>query len=356
MKLSLKDKKDCKYDVISLGEVMLRLDPGDYKIRKARNFTAWAGGGEYNVTAALSSCFGMDTAVVTSFVENEVGFLIEDFIRQAGVDTKYIKWLENDGIGKSARNGLNFTERGFGVRGAVGVSDRANTAACKLKPGDIDWEKIFGEDGVRWFHTGGIFAALSEETAETILEAVKIAKKYGTLVSYDLNYRPSLWAQRGGTPKARELNRKLAPYIDLLIGTRGFDLEDSGEKKLPLDEHKKLIKKISADFPNIYFITDTLRKIHTANNNDWSAFAYVDGEFYMGKKYDYMDILDRVGGGDGYGAGLIYALMNGYDPEKAINYGLAHGALVMSTPGDTSMAKLKDVEYLALGGSAKVKR
>lgn len=217
MDLQLRSKEECKYDAVSLGEVMLRLDPGEGRIRTARSFRAWEGGGEYNVVRGLRRCFGMNTAVITAFAENEVGMLMEDFILQGGVDTALIHWMKTDGIGRVCRNGINFTERGFGIRGAVGCSDRANTAVSKARPEDFDFEHIFGELGVRWLHTGGIYAALSEQSCETILAAIRIAKKYGTIVSYDLNYRPSMWSAIGGQEKAQEVNREIAKYVDVMI-------------------------------------------------------------------------------------------------------------------------------------------
>ena len=216
--LNVKSKEECKYDCISLGEIMLRLDPGETRIRSARNLKIWEGGGEYNVTRGLRKCFRMNTAVVTSFADNDIGRLVEDFIMQGGVDVSHIKWVPFDGTGRTVRNGLNFTERGFGLRGALGVSDRGHSAASQLKKGVIDWDHIFGKEGSRWFHTGGIYAALSETTPDVILEAVQVAKKYGTIVSYDLNYRPSLWDSVGGQAKAQEVNRELAKYIDVMIG------------------------------------------------------------------------------------------------------------------------------------------
>ena len=218
MKLELRNKDDCTFDMISLGEIMLRFDPGDSRIRTARSFRVWEGGGEYNVARGLRKCFGLKTAAVTALADNEIGRLVEDFMLQGGVDTSLIKWVKYDGIGRTVRNGLNFTERGYGIRGALGVSDRGNTASSQLKEGDIDWEYIFGTLGVRWFHTGGIFAALSDTTAKVVIEAVKTAKKYGTTVSYDLNYRPSLWSDIGGKEKSQEVNREIAKYIDVMIG------------------------------------------------------------------------------------------------------------------------------------------
>ncbi len=363
--LNIKPKESCKYDCISLGEVMLRLDPGEGRIKTARQFRAWEGGGEYNVSRGLRKCFGMNVAVVTAFADNEVGRLIEDFIMQGGVDVSLIKWVPYDGIGRSVRNGLNFTERGFGIRGAVGVSDRANTAASQLKKGDIDWEYIFGKLGSRWFHTGGIFAALSETTPEVVLEAVQVAKKYGTIVSYDLNYRPSLWKGIGGQQKAQEVNKEIAKYIDVMIGNEedftaclGFEVEgnDPNLKELNLEGYRKMINEAVKTYPNFKVVATTLRTVKTATINDWSAMCWADGKIYKAKDYPNLEILDRVGGGDSFASGLIYGLMTTGDPEKAVNYGAAHGALAMTTPGDTSMASLKEVEKIMGGGGARVDR
>ena len=246
--LDIKPKTICKYDLVSLGEVMLRLDPGFGRIHTTRTFQVWEGGGEYNVSRGLRRCFGKTTAIVTAVVDNPVGRLLEDLIFQGGVSGEYIKWVPYDGIGKKARQGLNFTEKGYGVRAAVGCSDRGHTAASQLQKGDIDWDRIFGEDGVRWFHTGGIFAALSETTPEMIIDAVQTAKKHGTIVSYDLNYRPSLWKDIGGHKKCREVNREIAKYIDVMIGNEedftaslGFEVEglDENCSKLDTNNFKK---------------------------------------------------------------------------------------------------------------------
>lgn len=363
--LNVKTKESCKYDCISLGEVMLRLDPGEGRIKTARQFRVWEGGGEYNVSRGLRKCFGMNVGVVTAFADNEVGRLVEDFIMQGGVDVSLIKWLPYDGIGRSVRNGLNFTERGYGIRGAVGVSDRANTAASQLKKGDIDWEYIFGKLGSRWFHTGGIFAALSETTPEVVLEAVQVAKKYGTIVSYDLNYRPSLWKGIGGHQKAQEVNKEIAKYIDVMIGNEedftaclGFEVEgnDANLKELNLEGYRKMINEAVKTYPNFKVVANTLRTVKTATVNDWSAMCWADGKIYKAKDYPSLEIMDRVGGGDSFASGLIYGLMTTGDPEKAVNYGAAHGALAMTTPGDTSMASLKEVEKVMGGGSARVDR
>ncbi len=365
MDLNLRPKEECMFDEISLGEIMLRLDPGEGRIKTARSFTAWEGGGEYNVARGLRRCFKMKTAVVTAFAENELGYLMEDFILQGGVDTSLIKWMPYDGIGRTVRNGINFTERGYGIRGAVGVSDRGNTAASKLKPGDIDWDYIFGTLGVRWLHTGGIFAALSETAADVVIEAVKAAKKYGTVVSYDLNYRPSLWKDIGGQAKAQEVNKEIAKYIDVMIGNEedftaclGLEVEGNDEnlKELNLDGYYKMIEAATKAYPNFKVVATTLRTVKTATVNDWSAICFADGKVHKGIELPGLEILDRVGGGDSFASGLIYGLMSGKEPAVAVNYGIAHGALAMTTPGDTSMASLKEVENIIGGKGARVQR
>ena len=363
--LDIKPSGSCKYDCVSLGEVMLRLDPGEGRVRTTRSFQAWEGGGEYNVTRGLRRCFGMKTAVVTAFADNEVGRLVEDFILQGGVDTDWIRWVPYDGIGRTVRNGLNFTERGFGIRGAKGVPDRGNTAAAQLKPGDIDWEKLFGEQGARWFHTGGIYAALSETTPEVVIEAVKAAKKHGTIVSYDLNYRPSLWKSIGGQEKAREVNREIARYVDVMIGNEedftaslGFEVEgvDENISNIEVDAFKSMIRKAVAEFPNFRAVGTTLRAVKTATINDWGAICYYDGEFHEAIHRPDLEILDRVGGGDSFASGLIYGFMKTGDASKAVNYGAAHGALAMTTPGDTTMVTCAEVEKIMGGGGARVDR
>ena len=363
--IQLKKKEECMFDMISLGEVMLRLDPGEMRVRNARTFQVWEGGGEYNVARGLRRCFGMKTAVVTALADNDVGRLVEDFILQGGVDASFIKWVPYDGTGRKVRNGLNFTERGFGIRGASGVSDRGNTAVSQLKPEDIDWDYIFGKLGVRWLHTGGIFAALSESTAEVVVEAVKKAKEYGTIVSYDLNYRPSLWNDIGGKAKAQEVNKTIAPYIDVMIGNEedftaclGFEIEGNDEnlKELNLDGYVKMLGEVCKVYPNFKVIATTLRTVKTATVNDWSAMVYANGEVYKGLELPGLEILDRVGGGDSFASGLVYGLMTYDDAQKAVNYGVAHGALAMTTPGDTSTARLKEVEGIIGGAGARVQR
>lgn len=364
-KLIIKPKKECRWDAVALGEIMLRLDPGDMRIKTARNFKVWEGGGEYNVARGLSKCFGLDTAVVTAIPENDLGYLLLDFINQGSVDTRYIKWFPFDGIGRDVRVGLNFTERGFGIRGALGVSDRANSAASKLKKGDIDWKRIFETDGVRLFHTGGIYAALSETTPEVVIEAVKAAKKAGTVVSYDLNYRASLWKATGGPSRAVELNTEIAKYVDIMIGNEedfssalGFEIEGMEKNLSKLDpaNYKKMIIKCVESYTNLKVVATTLRQVKTATVNDWGAILYYDKEFYEARQRKDLEIYDRVGGGDSFASGLIYGFLSGKDPQEIVEYGAAHGALAMTTPGDNSMASLSEVEKIAGGGSARIER
>jgi len=365
MAIQLRDPSQCEYDLLALGEIMLRLDPGESRIRCAREFKVWEGGGEYNVARGLRRCFGLKAAVGTAFTDNEVGRLIEDFILQGGVSTEFIKWLPFDGVGRVTRNGLNFTERGFGVRGAVGISDRGHTAASQLKAGDFDWDHIFGKVGVRWLHTGGIFAALSDTTPQLVLEAVKKAKQYGTVVSYDLNYRPSLWKSIGGQKRAQEVNKEIARYVDVMIGNEedftaclGFPVKGADENLLHLDvtAFKKMIETAVKAYPNFVATATTLRVAKTATVNDWAAIAWMDGKFYESRRYTDLEILDRVGGGDSFASGFIYGLMATGDPQRAVDYGAAHGALAMTTPGDTSMAAKEEVENLIRGGGARVQR
>ena len=363
--MNIKPSESCDYDILSLGEIMLRLDPGHGRVHTTRRFDAWEGGGEYNVARGLRRCFGLRAAVVTAFVDNSVGRLLEDLVLQGGVDVNHIKWYPHDGLGRSVRNGLNFTERGYGVRGALGCADRGNTAASKLKPGDIDWEHLFGEHGVRWFHTGGIFAALSATAPDVITEALEAARKHGTMTSYDLNYRPSLWEEFGGQARCQEVNREIAKSIDVMIGNEedftaclGLHVEgvDENLKELPIEGYRKMIEQATREFPNFQAIATTLRGVKTASVNDWGAICWKDGELHEAIHRPEMAIYDRVGGGDSFASGLIYGLMTTGDAETAVNYGAAHGALAMTTPGDTTMATKAEVEALMKGRSARVKR
>ena len=363
--LKIKSADSCKYDILSLGEIMLRFDPGPGRIHTARQFAVWEGGGEYNVARGLRRCFGLRAGAITALADNPVGRLVEDFMLQGGVDVSLIKWVPYDGVGRQVRNGLNFTERGYGIRGAVGCSDRGNTAVSQLKAGDIDFDMIFGKLGSRWFHTGGIFAALSDTTPGVVIEALKAAKKYGTVTSYDLNYRPSLWKAIGGKERAREVNREIAQYVDVMIGNEedftaclGFEVEglDANISAINPANFRKMIERAVSVYPNFQAAATTLRTVRTATVNDWSAIVWSDGKFYQAKQRDGLEIFDRVGGGDSFASGLIYGFLEKGDPALAVEYGAAHGALAMTTPGDTSMARLAEVEKLVGGGGARVDR
>lgn len=363
--ITLRPADECLWDEVSLGEIMLRLDPGEGRIKSARSFRVWEGGGEYNVARGLRRCFGMRTAVVTAIPKNDVGLLLEDLMLQGGVDLRHVRWVRYDGIGRTSRVGLNFTERGHGVRGALGVSDRAHSAASELRAGQIDWERIFGEEGARWFHCGGIFAALSETTPEVTIEAMKAARKHRTVISYDLNYRASLWKSYGGQARAREVNREIAQYVDVMLGNEedftaalGFEVEGLDETITGLDprKFKSMMKQVVAQFPNFKAVATTLRDVHTATSNDWGAVLYCGDEFFEATNRERLEILDRVGGGDSFASGLIYGFLAGKSPAECVEYGAAHGAHAMTTPGDTSMASLAEVEKLIGGGSARVER
>jgi len=365
MALSIKPKAGCRFDLVALGEIMLRLDPGEGRISTARAFRAWEGGGEYNVARGLKRCFGLDTAVVTALADNPVGRLIQDCVYQGGVDQSHLRWIPYDGIGREARNGLNFTERGFGLRGAVGCSDRGHTAISQVRPGDFDWERIFGAEGARWFHTGGIFAGLSQSTAAVAEEAMQAARRHGAVVSYDLNYRPSLWKGIGGQARAREVNRALARHVDVMIGNEedftaalGFEVAAGGEGYTELDvaSYQAMIELATRAYPNWSVVATTLRQARTATRNDWGALCWCEGQLYRAVQRDGLEILDRVGGGDSFASGLIYGFLAGRGPQYAVECGAAHGALAMTTPGDTSMATLAEVEKAMKGGAARVER
>jgi 2-dehydro-3-deoxygluconokinase len=365
-RLAIPTREGREFDLVSLGEVMLRLDPGEGRIRTARTFTAWEGGGEYNVARGLRKCFQLRTAIVTAFADNDVGRLVEDMICQGGVDTRFVRWAPYDGIGRQIRNGLNFTERGYGVRGAVGISDRGHTAVSALKPGDIDWDFIFGDVGTRWFHTGGIFAGLSSSTAQVTIEALQAAKRHGVITSYDLNFRPSLWKSIGGPDRAQEVNKEAAKYVDVMIGNEedftaalGFAVEGVNENldDLPLDAFQRMISTVTDAYPNFQVIATTLRVVKSASVNDWSAIAWsADDGLVESVQRPNLEILDRVGGGDSFASGLIFGLLTGEALQRSVDLGAAHGALAMTTPGDTSMASRAEVEALAEGGNARVQR
>ena len=363
--LSIKPKSDCAWDLVSLGEVMLRLDPGSERIFTTRHFQAWEGGGEYNVARGLKRCFGMDTAIVTALADNPIGRLVEDLMLQGGVSQKYVRWVPYDGVGRTVRNGLNFTERGFGIRPALGCSDRGHTAISQLKPGEINWDQIFAQDGVRWFHTGGIFCALSETTPLVALEAIQAAKRAGTIVSYDLNYRASLWKSIGGKSKAQEVNRRLAPFVDVMLGNEedfsaalGFAVSglDEHHSKLEATSFKQMIETVVKQYPALAVIATTLRHAKTATLNDWGALCYCDGHFYEAAGRENLEIFDRVGGGDSFASGLIYGFLCGKDPQWSVECGAAHGALAMTTPGDTTMATLAEVLQAMTSRTARIER
>lgn len=363
--LKIRPAADVKWDCLSFGEVMLRLDPGFGRVRTARQFQVWEGGGEYNVARAMRKCWGKRASVVTALPKNDLGWLVEDFICQGGVDTSHIIWRDFDGLGRNTRVGLNFTEKGFGIRAALGCSDRGNSAASQIKPGEVNWEKIFGEEGVRWFHTGGIFAALAPSTSEAVIEAVEAARKYGTIVSYDLNYRASLWKSQGGKEGAQKINRHIAKYVDVMIGNEedftaclGFEVEGLDKHISAIDpaNFKKMIQTAVKQFPNFKVAATTLRNAKTASVNDWSAILYAGGEFYQSMMRENLEIYDRVGGGDGFASGLAYGFLEGKGPQAAVEYGAAHGALAMTTPGDTSMVNVSEVEAVMKGKGARVIR
>ena len=363
--LNIRPAAECKWDCVSFGEVMLRFDPGFGRVRNSRQFQVWEGGGEYNVARAMRKCWGKRSSVVTALPRNDLGWLVEDLIMQGGVDTSHIIWRDFDGLGRNTRVGLNFTEKGFGIRPALGCSDRGNSAASQIKPGEVDWEKLFGEEGVRWFHTGGIFAALAPNTAQAVIEALKAAKKHGTIVSYDLNYRASLWKSQGGQEGARKINREIANYVDVMLGNEedftaclGFAVEGLDEHISKIDpaNFKKMIATAVKQYPNFKVAATTLRNARTATFNDWGAIIWAGGEFYQATQRDNLEIYDRVGGGDGFASGLAYGFLEGKGPQAAVDYGAAHGALAMTTPGDTSMVNVKEVEAAMKGKGARVIR
>jgi 2-dehydro-3-deoxygluconokinase len=363
--MKIKAKEQCRWDLVSLGEVMLRLDPGDLRISTTREFRVWEGGGEYNVARGLRRCFGLNTAIVTALADNPVGRLIEDLMLQGGVELEHLRWVKYDGVGRAVRNGLNFTERGFGVRAALGCSDRGHTAASQIRPGDVDWARIFVEQGARWFHTGGIFCALSESTPKIAQEAIEAARRAGTIVSYDLNYRASLWASIGGKEKAQAVNRALVSMVDVLFGNEedftaslGYEVEgvDGAHSNLDPRSFQHMMEKVKRDYPGLSVVATTLRNAKTATRNDWGAIAYMEGNFQQSATRENLEICDRVGGGDSFASGLIYGLLSGRDIAWAVECGAAHGALAMTTPGDTSMSSLQEVLQTMKGGTARISR
>src|SRR5258708_18325824 len=340
MALTIRAKKECRWDLVSLGEVMVRFDPGDRRITTARSFEVCEGGGEYNVARGLKRCFGLDTVVVTAFADDPVGRLLQDLICQGGVDQSLVRWVEHDGVGRAARNGLDFTARGFGVRAALGSYDRGHTAVSQLKPGDINWDQIFSKQGARWLHTGGIFCALSSTTPEVTLEAMQAARRNGTVVSYDLNYRASLWKSHGGKQQAQEVNRRIAPFVDVMLGNEedfsaalGYDISgmDEHHSTFEVEGFNQMIAKVVKDYP-FQVVATTLRKAKTATQNDWSAICYCDGKLYQAKNRENLEIFDRVCGGDSFASGLIYGVLAGKKAQCCGGWCGAHVALSVTNP------------------------
>ena len=338
--IALRPASDCRFDVVTLGEVMLRFDPGEGRVRTARTFRVSEGGGEYNVGRALRRVFGHRVALVTAIGDNEIGRLLEDLLLQGGTNLDHVVWKPTDELGREHRNALNFTERGYGVRPPKGVSDRAHSATASLEPDDVDWERLFGELGVRWLHTGGIFAGLSESTFRTARAAIEVARAHGTIVSYDVNYRPSLWRDVGGRAAHERATAALTGDVDLLLG-------------IDPDTFDATVTHIAG--PSV--IATTRRVVHSASVHDWSGIAWSRSDgIVRGSTHDGLAILDRIGGGDGFASGVIHGLMSGRPVAEALELGIAHGALVMTTPGDTSSFDAADVERLAGGSDADVVR
>ncbi|MGB2866825.1 MAG: sugar kinase [Bacteroidota bacterium] len=361
MAIKIKAKNEAEFDVLSLGECMIRLSPpGHQRIELTPVFEAYAGGGEYNVTYALAR-YGMRTGWISRLVDNPLGQFIKNHARASGMDLSEVIWAPYDGSGRADRIGLNFTEVGIGVRASVTMYDRGHTAVSHMKPGDVDWKRIFRQRKVRWFHTGGIFTALSDSCADVALESMKAAHESGTIVSYDLNFRSKLWPSK----KAIEMTNKLVPFIDVLIGNEedfqkvlGFEVEGTDEnlKSLPVEAYKKMVKKVVGTYPNIKAVGTTLREVVSGLINNWSAIMYFDGTFYQSKKYENLEVEDRVGGGDGFCSGFVYGLLNGMNPQECVEMGAAHGALLQSTRGDTSMVTMEEIKHVMGGGSARIKR
>jgi 2-dehydro-3-deoxygluconokinase len=354
-----------RWDLVALGEVLLRLDPGEGRIVTARRFRVWEGGGEYNVARDLRRCFGLRTTIVTALADNPVGRLLEDLMLQGGVDLSHVRWVPYDGVGRTVRNGLNFTERGFGVRAPLSCFDRGHTAASQMRPGEIEWDAIFGREGARWFHTGGIFAGLSATTPLVAREAMEAARRHGVVVSYDLNFRPSLWDGVGGQAAARRVNRDLLSLVDVLLGNEehfatalGFEVEGLDRDVAALDPRVfgQTIEQVTAAYPNLKVVAATVRRARSATRNGWGALCWAAGRMYAPTPHQDLEILDPVGGGDAFAAGVIYGLLAGLGPGRSVEYGVALGALTMTTPGDASMATLAEVERLMAGDGARAIR
>ena len=361
MALRIKSKNECELDLLSLGECMIRLSPpGHQRIELTSYFEAYAGGGEYNVAYALSR-FGLRTGWVSRLVDNPLGWFVRNHARASGMDVREVIWVAYDGVGKQDRIGLNFTEVGTGVRASVTMYDRGHSAVSHMKSGEVDWKRIFNERGVRWFHLGGIFTALSDDCAKVAKEAMQAAHEAGTIVSYDLNFRSKLWTSE----KAIRVTKELVPYIAVLIGNEedfqkvlGFEVEGTDEslKQLPVENYKKMVEKVVERYPNVQLVGTTLREVISGLLNNWAAILYYEGQFYESVRYENLEIEDRVGGGDGFCSGMIYGFLNDMTGQECVNLGAAHGALAQSTRGDTNMVTLDEVMHVMKGGSARIKR
>lgn len=351
--LKTKDKSECGWDLVSLGEVMLRFDPGDERIHTARTFRVWEGGGEYNVARNISKCFRQRAAIVTALADNQLGRLVEDLIQQGGVDVSEIVWRRTDGISRGVRNGMYFMERGFGVRPPTGCSDRGNTAVSQLKPGDIDWTSVFAKKGTRWFHTGGIFAGLSETTSQVAAEAMRAAKENDVVVSYDLNYRDSLWAERGGRDAADAVNRELLEFADVVFGVEGFHacLAD-----FPEGSFRRAASEMFERHPHLKIAATTLRDIRSASRHDLGGVCFANDNVARAIEFIDVEVLDRVGSGDAFAAGFIYGLLSGSEPQESINLAVASAALSLASLGDGSSATLAEIERLAIGSDRRALR
>lgn len=364
--LTIKPASECAYDIVSLGEIMLRLDPGENRIRTTHSFEVWDSGAEYNVARALRKTFGKRGAIVTAFADNEVGRLLENIISVSGLDQRFVTWFPYDGIGQAYRNGLNFSERGFGVRGAVGCVDRAHTAISQLRPDDVDLDDLFVHRGTRWFHTGGIMAGLSEQAAHTTEAFMRAARDSGAVVSYDLNYRPSLWKAHGGLERCRKVNTGLVRLADVVFGNEedystclGMDVTGGDESftHLQVEAYEAMVARLTHQFPGLRVVAVSLRQVHSATRNDWGGLAWCERDgFRQATWRPDLEIFDRLGGGDSFASGLIYGLMEFDDLQLGLEYGAANGAIAMTTPGDTTTATLDEIVKLAAGGSARVQR
>lgn len=361
MPLTIKPANETEFDLLALGECMIRLSPpGHQRIELTHVFEAYAGGGEYNVAYALAR-YGMRTAWVSRLVDNPLGAFLRNHAQASGMNLSEVIWVPYDGVGRADRIGLNFTEVGIGVRPSVSMYDRGHSAVSHMKPGEVDWKRIFNQRKVRWFHTGGIFTALSDSCVAVVEEAMRAAHEAGTIVSYDLNFRSKLWSSK----RAIEVTKKLVPYIDVLIGNEedfqkvlGFEVEGTDEslKSLPVEGYKRMVEKVVKTYPQISAVGTTLREVVSGLVNNWSAIMYYDGQFYESRRYENLEIEDRVGGGDGFCSGFVYGFMHDMPPQTCVEMGAAHGALLQSTRGDTSMVTMEEIKHVMGGGSARIKR